>query len=149
MAKLNLQASFPGMNLPVEQGASTPFQPAWYYLLQALFNRTGQQPGIDIATVQTEAQDAALLAILAQMARGTSTPLPFGITVSASPFTYQAPFAGTVLISGGTVSAVQFSRDHTTFFDYPHAGPVQVATGDIVKVTYTGLPTMTMIGREQ
>src|ERR1700734_3988179 len=33
-----------------------------------------------------------------------------GITVTASPFSYQAPSRGFVIIHGGTVSQIQFTR---------------------------------------
>lgn len=68
------------------------------------------------------------------------------ITVGASPYSYQAPSSGSVFISGGTVNAVAFSRDGTTFIGAGvTAGIVPVRKKDIVRVTYTVAPTMTFV----
>lgn len=71
-----------------------------------------------------------------------SKPLPESvITVTSSPFSYTAQAKGQVLVQGGTVSSIVLKRinSHTLgFVD----GLVQVGQGDIVTVTYTGLPNM-------
>jgi hypothetical protein len=69
------------------------------------------------------------------------------ISVGASPFTYTAPSDGTVVISGGTVSAVGWSRDGTTFFVLPIAGAIPVSRADLVKITHTGAPTASFLPR--
>lgn len=71
------------------------------------------------------------------------------ITVGASPFTYTAPFDGTLLVTGGTVSAIALSRDGgTTFISIGlTSGLVPVSRLDQVKVTYSVLPTETFIPR--
>lgn len=148
MANTNLQVNFPGMNVPVEVGGTNPFQSAWYYLLQKLVNRTGGLSGVDAAALKSEADDTAALAAMSQPIRGTSRPPLISVTPGASPFSYPAPFSGDVVIDGGTVSAIAFSRDGTHFITYP-TGVVPVAEGDIVKVTYSAAPTMTMVGAEQ
>lgn len=144
----NLKAIFPSMNVPVETGGTGTFQASWFYLLQAFFNRTGGQSGIDAAALKVEADDTALIAASNQRSSGVSIPNPIVVTPGASPYTYQAPFAGAVVINGGTVSVIAFSRDHATFFTYP-AGIVPVEAGDLVKVTYSSVPTLTMIGAAQ
>ena len=63
------------------------------------------------------------------------------LTPGASPWTYTAPADGSVLITGGTVSAVALSRDGTTFYALPIAGITPVSRLDSVKTTYTGAPT--------
>ena len=68
---------------------------------------------------------------------------PVAITVTASPFAYTATQAGTVAVSGGTVSAISITRNSTVVpvaASTDHAVPVK--TGDIVTVTYSGAPTM-------
>lgn len=68
------------------------------------------------------------------------------ITVGASPFSYTAPLGGFVLLTGGTVSAVELSRDGTTYYTFPTtSGQFIVASGDVLRVTYTVLPTMVMV----
>lgn len=143
-------AAFPAITTPLEmtpQGKPPSGGPSapWYQFFRALWIRTGSQQGIDgPAITQAVADDALLLASMPPDF-GDGAPPPYAITVGASPFSFQAPFRGTVLISGGTVSAIQWARDGSTFFTYP-TGVVEVFTGDMVKVTYSGLPTMTMIG---
>jgi hypothetical protein len=51
-----------------------------------------------------------------------------------------------VNVYGGTVSAVDLSRDAGANYFTISGGMVPVFTGDFVRVTYTVLPTMTMIG---
>lgn len=69
------------------------------------------------------------------------------ISVGASPFTYTAPFDGTVVVSGGTVSAIGLSRDGVTFFVLPIAGVIPVSRLDQVKITHTGAPTANFLPR--
>lgn len=66
------------------------------------------------------------------------------LTVGASPFSYRAIIKGQVLISGGSVSAIEYSRDGTTFYNTgATSGFVQMNFNDVVRVTHTGAPDMT------
>lgn len=67
------------------------------------------------------------------------------ITPTGSPFTYTAPFAGSVAITAGTVSAIAIIRQTTSVATGLTTGLIPVSRGDQVKVTYTGAPTMTFI----
>lgn len=67
------------------------------------------------------------------------------ITVGGSPFTYTAPFAGSVAITGGTVSAIALIRQGTSVATGLTAGLIPVSRYDQLKVTYTVVPTMTFI----
>lgn len=70
------------------------------------------------------------------------------ITVGASPFAYTAPAAGSVLIVGGTVSAVTLKRGTPAAVSVgATAGSVPVSAGDIVTVTYSAAPTMSFVPR--
>lgn len=64
------------------------------------------------------------------------------IEVTASPMTYQAVIRGQVHISGGTVSAVEYSRDGTTFYAVATSGFVQMDARDYLRVTYTVAPAL-------
>ena len=79
-----------------------------------------------------------------------STVVPSGITVTASPFTYQntTAFNGDVIISGGIVSNIEFTRDNTTFYTVRFIeGVLRLSPSDRVRVTYTVAPTMTYVPR--
>jgi len=76
--------------------------------------------------------------------------VPSVITPGASPYTYAnaSGFDADVLVAGGTVSAIAFSRDGATFYPVGiTAGSVHLSPGDKVKVTYSVVPTMTLVPR--
>lgn len=75
---------------------------------------------------------------------------PAGITVGASPFNYQNLTSSdqSIIVKGGTVTKIEFSRDNTNFFDVGVvAGMFTVSKQDFLRVTYTVAPTMTGISR--
>ncbi len=72
------------------------------------------------------------------------------ITVGASPFTYQNTnnYTVDIIISGGSVSLIEFSRDGTNWYDVGFtSGIVRLSPGDSVRVTYTSAPTMVEVPR--
>lgn len=76
--------------------------------------------------------------------------LPSNITVTASPFTYQnsTSYEGDIIISGGTVSNIEFTRDNSTFYTTGLLmGVLRLSPSDRVRVTYTVAPTMTLVPR--
>jgi hypothetical protein len=70
-------------------------------------------------------------------------------TVGASPFTYHnvTNVRQEIVLTGGTVSSVQFSRDNITFYTVSSSQgiPIILSSGDYLKITHTGAPTMTVI----
>jgi hypothetical protein len=74
-----------------------------------------------------------------------------GQVVGASPYTYtnNGDFDVTALVTGGTVTAVEFSRDGTNFFTVSTAtnASVTLNPGDSVRITYGVLPTLTLVPR--
>jgi hypothetical protein len=74
-----------------------------------------------------------------------------GQAVGASPYTYtnNGDFDLTAVVTGGTVSLVEFTRDGTNFFTVATATNASVVLnpGDGVRITYTVLPTLTLIPR--
>ncbi len=70
------------------------------------------------------------------------------VAPGASPFTYTAPAAGTVVVTGGTVSNIQLKRGATTI-TIAAASPatIPVSAGDQVIVTYSAAPTMSFVPR--
>lgn len=76
--------------------------------------------------------------------------LPSGVTPGASPYTYQNTSGrpGDMIVSGGTVSAIAFSRDNATFYSAGTvSGVFPLSAYDFLRVTYTVSPTMTFIPR--
>ena len=73
---------------------------------------------------------------------------PSGVVIvvvpGVSPYSYVAGTAGTVILSGGTVSKVEFSRDGVTFYVTGQtSGMFSLSMGDTLRVTYSGVPVMT------
>lgn len=78
--------------------------------------------------------------------RGLAPAAEVPVTPGASPYTYTAPVKGFLILSGGTVSAVAFSRDGTTFYSYGvTAGPFPLNAADRIRITYTVAPTLTFV----
>lgn len=70
------------------------------------------------------------------------------ISVGASAFTYQnqSGVPENVLVSGGTVTTIEYSRDGSTFFVVGLlAGQFRLSPLDKLRVTYAVAPTMTRI----
>lgn len=73
---------------------------------------------------------------------------PAGISpvqATGSPFVYRAPTAGTLSITGGTVSSITLTRNTVTTPTGITAGLVPVANGDTVTITYSAAPTVNFI----
>lgn len=80
--------------------------------------------------------------------RNGGTPTP--IIVTASPFVYgnATTYDVSVIVQGGAVTKVEFSRNNTTFYDCGTvAGMFYLSKGDFLRVTYSVAPTMTAIPR--
>jgi hypothetical protein len=83
---------------------------------------------------------------LAGLFRGLAPGNVLPLTPDPSPYIYNAPSKGFVIISGGTVSAVAFSRDGTTYYAIGQtAGQFTLSAQDFLKVTYSVAPTMTFV----
>lgn len=65
------------------------------------------------------------------------------VSVGTSPFTYAAPFDGWLLVTGGTVSALEVSRSGSFYTTGGASGFIPVARLDQVRITHTGAPTVT------
>lgn len=79
-----------------------------------------------------------------------SNLLPTGITVAASPFVVQntTDWDQSIIVQGGTVSKIEYSRDTSTYYDVGViAGMFWLSPLDYLRVTYTVAPTMTTITR--
>ncbi len=66
------------------------------------------------------------------------------VSFGASPALYTATIRGQAHIGGGTVSAVEFSRDGTTWYDTGIVeGFVEMDRTDSLRITYSVAPTVT------
>lgn len=65
------------------------------------------------------------------------------VTPTGSPFAYTASGAGTLVLSGGTVSARTLTRNTTTV--PVGSSTIQMANGDVTTITYSVAPTINFI----
>ena len=110
-----------------------------------------------LASLSTDVDQIRSIAEIAQLAppdsdfpQSAASVPPSTITVTGSPFSYQntTTFRADVIVQGGTVSKVEFSRDGSTWYDVGvTAGMFGLSPSDRLRVTYTGAPTMTLIPR--
>lgn len=93
-------------------------------------------------------QDAAAFPQVMRWGQASSGVAPSNIPVGASPFTYQNVLSNpvSVMISGGTVTTISYSRDNVTYFLAGLlAGMFHLSPGDFLKVVYVLVPNMTLI----
>lgn len=67
------------------------------------------------------------------------------VTLTGSPFDYTVAGFGTVLVSGGTVSAIALVRGGSSLSLGVTSGLIPVGDTDVVRITYTVAPTVTFI----
>jgi hypothetical protein len=65
------------------------------------------------------------------------------VVPTASPFIFTAPRKGMVMVSGGTVSLIQFNRSGVNINTGQTSGTIVVAQNDVIRVTYTVRPVIT------
>jgi hypothetical protein len=94
-------------------------------------------------------QDAMLLGYEPEQAAAQAQPVAV-ITVGASPYSYTAMMPGSVIVEGGGVSALEFSRDGSTYYSTgSYYGMFALEKGDILRATYVSAPNMTFVPRSQ
>lgn len=68
------------------------------------------------------------------------------ITPTASPFTYTAARKGFLIVQGGTLGLVSFSRGGVTNHNTGATqGAFPLSAGDSLVITYTAAPTLTFV----
>lgn len=91
--------------------------------------------------IQSGATSSAYYRFLHDINTGNPPSAETTITLGASPFAYTAPQGGVVIINGGSVSQVSYTRSGT-YVTGQLSGMFPVGAGDILTVTYASVPTM-------
>jgi hypothetical protein len=132
------QQGFPQISAPFLDQKTGIINQTWLQLLIALWNRTGGGMG-DISDTTTFLS-LALSDNINSRPTAPSAPIS-SITVTASPFSYQASIAGQVWINQGTYSFLTLTRGAVTLSLGPVTrGTILLSVGDILTFTYTTLP---------
>ncbi len=104
------------------------------------------EPEVDAFALRRPVSNALLLAQDTLLPDPVNQAQPvLSVTLGASPAAYTAPFDGTVVITGGTVTIITLTRQGTAVATGLTTGIIPVARRDIVTVTYAVLPTVTFI----
>lgn len=67
------------------------------------------------------------------------------VTPTGSAFSYTAPANGIIILSGGTVSIIEYGRGASFYVVGLLAGSFAVVRGDTIRITYAIVPTMTFL----
>lgn len=68
------------------------------------------------------------------------------IAVTTSPFTYQAKIGGFAIVTGGTVSAIHFTRNGVATYNTGQTqGTFPLSNGDSLVVTHAGAPDIVFV----
>lgn len=114
---MSYQVNFPSPSTALVNQSGVVTEPWRFFFLQ-LYQRTGGASGNPSAITS--------------------------ITPTASPFSYTATTRGNVFISGGTVSSVTLTRNGIVI-SAATSGFIPVSINDIVKITYSGTPTVKFV----
>lgn len=118
----------------------------WYLFFLNLFTLTGSGSNTTSLTdLQQDPPDYP-----PEVNTSGSLIAPSAITVTASPFTYTNTnlYTVDVIVEGGGVSALEFSRDGTTWYSTgSFYGMFTLSKGDRLRATYVSAPNMTLIPR--
>lgn len=78
--------------------------------------------------------------------QGLAPAIEKAVALTASPFTYAATAKGSLIVSGGTVSLIQFTRNGTTLYNTGQvSGMFTLNAADRLIITYTVAPTIIFV----
>ena len=103
-------------------------------------------PNYPVPLLQGRVTDSSWYRFWAGLFTGLPPANEVAVTLGASPATYSATRIGSVIVSGGTVSQIEFSRNGTDYYDVgATSGMFTVNASDVLRVTYTVAPTTTFV----
>lgn len=105
-------------------------------------------PLVDAQTQHITVEWAGFLDVVTQVINGAGVA-PRSVTGS-SPISYtnRTKSDSIIMVSGGTVSSITYTRDTVTFYPVGvTSGQIKVLPGDTVKITFTVAPTITVVER--
>lgn len=137
-ASLGWEATFPHINQPANPLANEVTYPS----------TSSVDPTSMEMTMYSLPEVSALTEMLiSQLSDSMATQAAKSVTLGASPATYTATYRQTFHITGGTISAISLIRSGTSLPLATTTNLIELSPGDQVTVTYTVLPTTTILGR--
>ena len=109
-------------------------------------NQLNNIPSFDQQFIRKDVNSKDWFFFFAGLYNGLPPQAENPIVLGVSPYVYSAPIKGTVIISGGTVTLVEFSRDGTNYYTTGQtAGMFTLNAQDFLRITYTVSPTTTFV----
>lgn len=103
-------------------------------------------PNFSQSIVEKGLTNRAWYAFFQNLFKGLAPSSTVPVVVGGSPFTYVADQRGFMIVQGGTVSLIQFSRDGATNYSTGQtSGCVPLSAQDRLIVTFSGTPSMTFV----
>lgn len=98
-------------------------------------------PNVPAVDLKTGLFSTTWISFFAQLTGRSSALQP--ITPDASPYSFTAQAAGSLAVTGGTVSSIRLTRGRTTI-NVPE-GNIPMAQGDVAVVAYSAAPSIAFI----
>jgi hypothetical protein len=99
---------------------------------------TATTPIVGVGKSMEKAWFVFLYSVYNAITKGLTDPEEV-VTPDASPSVYTAIIRGQLFVAGGTVSALEYSRNGRDW--YPTTSPVQMAAGDQARISYSVVPS--------
>ena len=90
-------------------------------------------------------KDRVQFSFIQQLFTGVPPANEAPVTLTGSPFTYNATRKGFAIVQGGTVSMVQFNRTSANYNTGQTQGVFPLSAGDSLIITYSGAPAVTFV----
>lgn len=134
-----------GLEATLAQLASNQIDPTAVEMTMA--PSSGASSLLELLQASPSIPDPLAEVVMALMSDSMSAQAAKSVTLGASPATYTATYRQTLHITGGTISAIALVRSGTSLALATTTNLIELSPGDQVTVTYTVLPTTTVLGR--
>jgi hypothetical protein len=107
---------------------------------------TNSLPVFEISLIEGKTTNKVWYFFFKSLLNGNPPAVEFAVTPTGSPFTFVAPQRGFLIVNGGTISLIQFSRSGTTNYTTGQtAGCFPLSAGDSLIIRYSADPQLTFV----
>lgn len=103
-------------------------------------------PNYPVPLLQGRVTDSSWYRFWAGLFQGLPPENEAPVTLDASPASYSAPRRGSLIVAGGTVTLIEFTRNGTDYYDTGAiAGMFTLSASDVLRITYAVAPDVTFV----
>jgi hypothetical protein len=139
-----MSEKIPGSRVPFLDTKTSLVSREWYRYFNDLFGLTGSgSNNISLLDVQTEPT-------VKEPVKSRREVQPYLTGVGASPYLFinKTSTEVDVLVTGGTLTSIDFSRDYSAFYTIlANRAMVRLSQYDAILITYTAAPSLVIIPR--